>query len=116
MTQDKTIGDVRDLLERISIQLEEIRDLSAFYQKDIFTTEEAARFLGVTTDYIRRMASRREIPHYKSCGRLRFDRLELEEWMRRGRIDPIYDADEEADLYLLRREYATAEHTSKRTN
>lgn len=105
MAQDKTIEEVREVLERISIQLEEIRDLSALSQKGMLSSEEAARFLGVTNDHVRRMASRREIPHYKMGKYLRFDRLDLEEWMRQERIDPIYEAEEEADLYLLRKEY-----------
>ena len=57
-------------------------------QKEVLTTDEAARYLGVSKATLYRMTMERQIPHYKSpTGRLcYFNRKEVEGWMQSCRV------------------------------
>ena len=57
-------------------------------QKEVLTTDEAARYLGVSKATLYRMTMERQIPHYKSpTGRLcYFNRKEVETWMQSCRV------------------------------
>jgi excisionase family DNA binding protein len=51
------------------------------------TKEEVAEILGVAADTVKKMAYRRELPHYKPSHKvLRFDRGEIDEWVRKFRV------------------------------
>ena len=56
--------------------------------KEVLTTDEAARYLGVSKGTLYRMTMERQIPHYKSpTGRLcYFNRKEVEAWMQSVRV------------------------------
>lgn len=56
--------------------------------KEVLTTDEAARYLGVSKGTLYRMTMERQIPHYKSpTGRLcYFNRKEIENWMQTIRV------------------------------
>ena len=56
-------------------------------QKELLTTEEAARYMGVSIGYIHRLTCEKRISYYKPGGRLCFfDRMELDAWVRQNRI------------------------------
>ena len=52
-----------------------------------FSVRQASRYLGRTEKAIYHLVARREIPFIKHRRRLMFDRLALERWMQRGRVD-----------------------------
>lgn len=56
--------------------------------KKVLTTEEAARYLGVTKSAIYKLTMGRKIPHYRSQGGklLYFQREEIEQWATSYRI------------------------------
>lgn len=54
--------------------------LSDINSKEVLTAQEAAIYLGYNTSWLRRLASLREVPHYKKRGRLYFSRQELDDW------------------------------------
>ena len=47
-----------------------------------------ARWLGVTDRHIRRLVSERRIPFHKWGHHLRFDPIDVREWLNEHRIDP----------------------------
>lgn len=47
-----------------------------------------ARWLGVTERHIRRLVSERRIPFHKWGHHLRFDPVDVREWLTEHRIDP----------------------------
>lgn len=55
--------------------------------KEILTSDEAARHLGISKSYLYKLTMRREIPHYKPMSKMcYFNRLELELWLQGNRI------------------------------
>ena len=48
------------------------------------TVEQAAEHLALTPRAIRGQVARHGIPFYKAGGRIRFERRELDEWVRSG--------------------------------
>jgi excisionase family DNA binding protein len=68
--------------------LQQIRNATLLAAKDIYSTEEAALFLGVKRSYLYELVRRRALPHYKSRGGklTYFRRSDLEEWMTYNKI------------------------------
>ena len=49
----------------------------------------AARYLGRSDKALYRLVGRREIPFIKQGRRLLFDRVALDKWMARGKVDAV---------------------------
>jgi len=49
---------------------------------DVFDVAEAAKYLGVGKSYITKLAAKGEIPCSKPFKRLRFEKAELDEWVK----------------------------------
>ena len=54
--------------------------------RDLCTLDEAVFYTGFSRNTLYRFTSKKEIPHYKVNGSLRFKRSELAEWMTQRRI------------------------------
>lgn len=59
------------------------------------TIDQAATYTGYAVKTLYNLVSDREIPHVKKRGRLRFDRLELDDWMERDKIPAVDELLEE---------------------
>jgi len=58
--------------------------------KQTLSVEEAAAYTGLTTSYLYKLTSTQEIPHYKQRGKmLYFDRSELENWLKQGKVKTL---------------------------
>lgn len=71
--------------------IQEITDLvtarTLFATKEVLTSEETARYLGISKSYLYKLTMRREIPHYKPMGKMcYFNRRELEAWLQSNRV------------------------------
>ena len=63
-------------------------DNVAFTTKEVLTSQEAARYMGISLSHLDKLTMRQEIPHYKPMGKLcYFNRHELEEWLQTNRIN-----------------------------
>lgn len=50
-----------------------------FCTKEVLTSDEAARYMGISKSYLYKLTMRAEIPHYKPMGKIcYFNRVELE--------------------------------------
>ena len=59
-------------------------------QKEILTFYEAVEFLGISKSLLYKMTAKMLLPHYKPRGKMvYFDKKELEEWIREGRVESI---------------------------
>lgn len=69
-------------------------------QKEVLTSEEAARYLGVSKSCLYKWTMTRQIPHYKSpTGKMCFfNRQEVEAWMQTNRVA----TDEELERQALK--------------
>lgn len=88
--------------EEILLRLENIERMTTLAAKNVFTFEEAAFITGLQKSHLYRLTSQHEIPHYKPNGKmLYFDRKELEEWMKRNRVQTRAEAEQQAINYVV---------------
>ena len=64
-------------------------------ERNLMTTTEAARYLGLKPSYLYKMMMRRAIPYYKPGGKL---------WLKRVRVKSQVEIDSEASHYLVTHE------------
>lgn len=77
-------------------------------QKAVLTTDEAAKYLGVSKSYLYKLTMARKIPHSKPLGKMcYFDRLELEAWLMSNRQATADELQDRARSYC-----ATHAHTN----
>ena len=58
--------------------------------KEVLTSDEAARYMGVSKSYLYKLTMTQQIPHYKPMGKMcYFNREELQNWLQRNRIATV---------------------------
>ena len=68
--------------------------------KEVLTTSECAKYMGVSRSTLYKMMMRREIPHYKPNGKLcYFSRAELEAWLMSNRVATSDEIRDKAQAY-----------------
>lgn len=74
-------------------------------QKEVLTSEEAARYLGVSKSCLYKWTMTRQIPHYKSpTGKMCFfNRLEVEAWMQTNRVSTDAELSKQAQSYCMKK-------------
>ena len=71
---------------------------------ELLTTAQAAEYLGIKKSYLHKMMMRKEIPFYKPNGKLCFfDKLELDQWLRRIRISTKEEVEQQAVAYITKK-------------
>ena len=89
-------------------QLQEVADLIAantlFCTKEVLTSDEAARYMGISKSYLYKLTMRGEIPHYKPMGKMcYFNRAELEVWLQQNRYATATEIADRANKILARK-------------
>ena len=89
------------------ITLEELSDLVAdktiCCTKEVLTSEEVARYMGVSRSYLYKLTMRREIPHYKPMGKIcYFNRQEVEQWLQSNRVATDTELNNQANNYCMK--------------
>lgn len=75
--------------------------------KEVLTSDEAARYMGVSKSYLYKLTMRKEIPHYKPLGKMcYFNRQELEDWLQQNRCATGGEIAQKAQSYCMRKEVA----------
>lgn len=92
-------------MEKYSLQ--ELSDLVAdktiFCTKEVLTSEEVARYMGVSRSYLYKLTMRREIPHYKPRGKIcYFNRQEVEQWLQSNRVATDAELNNQANNYCMK--------------
>ena len=65
--------------------------------KEVLTSDEAARYMGVSKSYLYKLTMGRQIPHFKPNGKMcYFDRLELEKWLKSNRVATAQELEQKA--------------------
>lgn len=73
-------------------------------RKEVLTTSEAARYLGISKATLYKLTMARAIPHYKPTGKqCYFDRKELENWLRSNRVAPAEEIADKAAAYCMKK-------------
>lgn len=96
-SKNPTLQEIMDKLDRIELLFLE-------KAKNVFTIDEAAKYIGVSKAYLYQLTSNHEIPYYKPRGKLiYFDRKELDEWMLQNRIKTNTEIDQEVEVLAGKR-------------
>ena len=75
-----------------------------FCTKEVLTSDEAARYLGISKSYLYKLTMERKIPHFKPMGKMcYFNRQELEQWLQTNRVMTTDDIEQQAQTYCLKK-------------
>lgn len=70
--------------------------------KNVLTLDDVSLLTGLSKSWLYKATCSHEIPFYKPNGKmLYFDRKEIEDWMRQGRVKTNAELEQEAANYVL---------------
>ena len=71
-------------------------------QKEVLTSDEAAKYLGISKSCLYKWTMARQIPHYKSpTGKMCFfNRKEIEAWMQSNRVATDDELEQQAQTII----------------
>lgn len=82
----------------------EVAERAAYASKEVFTSEEAAKYMGISMSYLYKLTMRQQIPHYKPMGKMcYFNRHELEEWLQSNRVSSSDEISRKAQAYCMKK-------------
>lgn len=89
-------------------ELKQVADLitanTIFCTKEVLTSDEAAKYMGVSKSYLYKLTMRQQIPHYKPMGKMcYFNRLELEQWLQNNRVLTSNEISQQAQAYCMKK-------------
>lgn len=68
--------------------------------KEVLTSDEAARYMGISKSHLYKLTMRQEIPHFKPTGKVvYFNRTEVEQWLQSNRVATVNEAQAQAEAY-----------------
>ena len=89
-------------------ELKQVADLitanTIFCTKEVLTSDEAAKYMGVSKSYLYKLTMRQQIPHYKPMGKMcYFNRMELEKWLQSNRVSTSTEISQQAQSYCMKK-------------
>lgn len=92
----------------MSEDLKQVADLvtanTIFCTKEVLTSAEAAKYMGISMSYLYKLTMRQQIPHYKPMGKMcYFNRLELEQWLQSNRVATETEISQQAQAYCMKK-------------
>ncbi len=80
-----------------------VADKVLFCTKEVLTSDEVARYMGISKSYLYKLTMRREIPHYKPMGKVcYFNRTEVEQWLQNNRVSTSTEINQRAQAYCMK--------------
>lgn len=75
-------------MEEIQKQLSRIEVLTTIAGKNVLTLSDVSTLTGLSKSHIYKLTSAKQIPYYRPSGKaVYFDRKEVEDWLRRGKVE-----------------------------
>lgn len=66
---------------------QEVADKVLFCSKEVLTSDEVSRYMGISKSTLYHLTMERKIPHYKPNGKIcYFSRREVEQWLQTNRV------------------------------
>jgi excisionase family DNA binding protein len=89
-------------------ELKKVADLitanTIFCTKEVLTSDEAAKYMGVSKSYLYKLTMRQQIPHFKPMGKMcYFNRQELEQWLQNNRVSTATEIEQKAQAYCMKK-------------
>lgn len=70
---------------------------------EIFTIDEAAKYVYMAKSTLYKMTAGRNIPHFKRGRKVYFRKSELDEWLTKNKITTMEEIDQRANDYILKK-------------
>lgn len=91
----------------MSEELQQVADLitanTIFCTKEVLTSDEAAKYMGVSKSYLYKLTMKQQIPHFKPMGKMCYlNRQELEQWLQSNRVSTANEIEQRAVNYLVK--------------
>ena len=72
--------------------------------KEVLTSAEAAKYMGISMSYLYKLTMRQQIPHYKPMGKMcYFNRAELEQWLQSNRVSTSTEISQQTQAYCMKK-------------
>lgn len=89
-------------------ELQKVADLvtakTIFCTKEVLTSDEAAKYMGVSKSYLYKLTMRQQIPHFKPMGKMcYFNRMELEQWLQSNRVATTTEIERKAQAFCMKK-------------
>lgn len=92
----------------MSEELKQVADIvtanTIFCTKEVLTSDEAAKYMGVSKSYLYKLTMNQLIPHFKPMGKMcYFNRLELEQWLQSNRVSTASEIKQQAQSFCMKK-------------
>ena len=89
-------------------ELKQVADMvtanTIFCTKEVLTSDEAAKYMGVSKSYLYKLTMKQQIPHFKPMGKMcYFNRLELEQWLQSNRVSTASEIKQQAQSFCMKK-------------
>lgn len=75
-----------------------------FCTKEVLTSDEVAKYMGISKSYLYKLTMNQQIPHYKPMGKMcYFNRLELEQWLQNNRVETVTEIHQQAQAFCMKK-------------
>ena len=98
MTEQEFKQFLKDALREI---MQEQQDGLKEQQPEILDIQQAAKFLKLKITTLYEKTSRKLIPHFKKGNKLYFHLLELQQWVRQGKVKTMEEIECQAITYTM---------------
>lgn len=103
-TQEAQTSKIRIMAEEMKQVADLITANTIFCTKEVLTSDEAAKYMGVSKSYLYKLTMRQQIPHFKPMGKMcYFNRLELEQWLQSNRVSTATEISQQAQAYCIKK-------------
>jgi excisionase family DNA binding protein len=86
-------NDLQQMADHIAEKL-------SYCHKEVLTSDEAAKYMGISISTLYKWTMRKQIPHSKPNGKVcYFNRLELENWLMSNRVATADELQDMAQAY-----------------
>ncbi|NDV82231.1 helix-turn-helix domain-containing protein [Bacteroides sp. 51] len=84
--------------------VEQLTENTIFCTKEVLTSDEAARYMGISKSYLYKLTMRRQVSHFKPMGKMcYFNRIELEQWLQQNRVSTNSEISQKAQAYCMQK-------------
>lgn len=93
-----------DMVEALKQIADQVTANTIFCTKEVLTSDEAAKYMGISKSYLYKLTMRQQVPHYKPTGKMcYFNRLELEQWLQSNRVSTSTEISQQAQAYCMKK-------------
>lgn len=102
-TQTAPTSNIKAMEEEFQKVADLVTANTIFTTKEVLTSDEAARYMGISKSYLYKLTMRNEIPHFKPLGKMcYFNRMEIEQWLQSNRVATNDELNQQAQIYCLK--------------